>query len=125
RSTVANAMIDSTDDLRVPLPAQPGPGVAPPQWHRGLTIMGAASLFIGTRNLWTNAITHRPPVAAVVSLCYLAILVAAVLALTVRTRRVLRHVDLGVLITAVTLAICRFIMAHAPSDEGALTAQAA
>jgi hypothetical protein len=119
-----NTMIDSTAGLRAGVPAQTAPDSAPAQWHRGLTIMAAASLFIGTRNLWTNAIVHRPPVAAVVSVCYLAILVTAVLALIVRSGRVLRRVDLGVLVTAIALAVCSFILTHAPNDEGALTARA-
>jgi hypothetical protein len=118
-------MIEPASDVRAAVPARSPSGAAPAQWHRGMTIMAAASLFIGTRTLWTHAIVRRPPVGGVITVCYLAILVAAVLALTVRTTRTLRAVDLGVLCTAVTLAICSFVLSHGPNDEGALTARAA
>ncbi len=118
--TVEPATDRSTDASAIGTDAAP-----PAQWHRGMTIIAAASLFIGARNLWTNAIVHRPVVAAVVSLCYLAILVAAVMALVTRTRRTMTYVDLGVLLTAIVSAGCAYVMAHAPNDEGALTAQAA
>lgn len=98
---------------------------APPQWHRGITLLAVISLFIGTRGAWTRAMTVHPPLAAVISVCYLGILVCAVLALTVRGRRALTRVDAGVLGLAVTLAICGYLLRSDGTDEGVLTAQAA
>ena len=98
---------------------------APAQWHRVLTLLATVSLFIGTRAVWTQAASHRLVVAAVISLCYLSILVGGVLALTVRRTRSLARLDLCVLVTAVTLTLCTFALNHAGGDEGVLTAQAA
>ncbi|WP_055525565.1 hypothetical protein [Streptomyces graminilatus] len=98
---------------------------APAQWHRVLTLLATVSLFIGTRAVWTQAAGHRLVIAAVISLCYLSILVSGVLALTVRRTRSLARLDLCVLVTAVTLTLCTFVMNHAAGDEGVLTAQAA
>ncbi|WP_405783268.1 hypothetical protein [Streptomyces sp. NBC_00859] len=100
-------------------------GAAPPQWHRGLTVIAVISLFIGTRALWTEAIASGPVVAAVVTVCYAGILVCGVLALSVRGRLALAAVDLGVLALAVALVICNYWLDHSGSDEGVLTAQAA
>ncbi|MHB9858431.1 hypothetical protein [Streptomyces sp. YIM S03343] len=97
----------------------------PAQWHRVLTLLADVSLFIGTRAIWTSAATHRPAVAAIVSLCYASILVCGVLALTVRRTRSLARVDLVVLITAMTLTLCAWVMAHNGGDEAVLTTQAA
>jgi hypothetical protein len=66
-----------------------------------------------------------PPIAAVISVAYAAILATGVLALSVRGRAALARVDLAVLLTGVVLALCGFAMAHSASDEGVLTAQAA
>jgi hypothetical protein len=98
---------------------------APAQWHRGLTLIATASLFIGTRGVWTNAMSVRPLLGAVISVCYASILVCGVLAFTVRGRRALTRVDAGVLATAVVLVACRYVLNHAGADEGVLTAQAA
>ncbi|WP_405684025.1 hypothetical protein OG204_03170 [Streptomyces sp. NBC_01387] len=101
------------------------PDAAPPQWHRGLTLIAVTSLFIGTRALWTQATASHPPLAAIVTVCYAGILVCGVLALAVRGRRALAGVDLGVLVLAIVLVLGHYWLDHAGSDEGVLTAQAA
>ncbi|WP_233273521.1 hypothetical protein [Streptomyces broussonetiae] len=110
--------------------AVPGPRVqaapeAPAQWHRVLTLLADVSLFIGTRSVWTQAATHRPALAAVISVCYASILVTGVLALTVRRARSLARLDLVVLVTAIALALCTWALNHAGGDEAVLTTQAA
>ncbi|MFC8514777.1 hypothetical protein [Streptomyces sp. NPDC057257] len=97
----------------------------PAQWHRVLTLLADISLFIGTRSVWTQAASHRLVVAGVISLCYASILVCGVLALVVRRARSLARLDLVVLVTAVTLALCTWVMNHGGSDEALLTTQAA
>ncbi|PAZ14834.1 hypothetical protein CLM62_18015 [Streptomyces sp. SA15] len=97
----------------------------PAQWHRVLTLLADISLFIGTRSVWAQAASHRLVVAAVISVCYASILVCGVLALVVRRERSLARVDLCVLVTAVTLVLCTWVMNHNGSDEADLTAQAA
>ncbi|WP_427165187.1 hypothetical protein ACQF4J_07260 [Streptomyces sp. C1-1] len=99
--------------------------VGPRQLHRGMTLVATISLFIGTREAWTDAMLSRPVAAGVISLCYASILVCAVLALIVRTRRALIRIDAVVLITAVALVTCGYLLDHMGSDEGVLTAQAA
>ncbi|MFK0106109.1 hypothetical protein [Streptomyces sp. NPDC091217] len=108
-----------------PAPALGIPDAGPQQWHRGMTLVATISLFIGTRAAWTAAMESSPPVAAVISACYAAILGCAVLSLLVRTRRALIRVDAAVLVTAVALVICGYLLDHAGTDEGVLTAQAA
>ncbi|MEU9453051.1 hypothetical protein [Streptomyces sp. NPDC048277] len=116
-------------DPAAPPPASappPGsPGTAPQQLHRGMTLVATISLFIGTRAAWTTAMAARPAVAGAISVCYASILVCGVLGLLVRTRRALIRVDAAVLITAVALTACGYLLDHAGSDEGVLTAQAA
>ncbi|MEU2338498.1 hypothetical protein ABZ608_33835 [Streptomyces sp. NPDC013172] len=90
-----------------------------------MTLLATISLFIGTRAAWTTAMTSAPPVAAAISVCYASILVCGVLCLTVRDRRSLIRVDAVVLATAVALVTCGYLLDHAGSDEGVLTAQAA
>ncbi|WKX13270.2 hypothetical protein [Streptomyces sp. NL15-2K] len=97
----------------------------PAQWHRVLTLLADISLFIGTRSVWAQAASHRLVVAAVISVCYASVLVCGVLALVVRRPRSLARVDLCVLVTAVTLVLCTWVMNHNGSDEADLTAQAA
>lgn len=97
----------------------------PAQWHRVLTLLADVSLFIGTRTIWTSAATHRPALAALISVCYASILVCGVLALTVRRTRSLVRLDLVVLITAVALLLSGWVMSHNGGDEAALTTQAA
>ncbi|MFJ4541161.1 hypothetical protein ACIP39_35150 [Streptomyces tibetensis] len=101
------------------------PPAPPAQWHRVLTLLADIGLLIGTRAVWTSAAGHRPAVAAVISLCYASILTCGVLALVVRRVRSLARVDLCVLVTGVTLALCAWIMLHNGSDEALLTTQAA
>ncbi|RMB79726.1 hypothetical protein [Streptomyces shenzhenensis] len=100
----------------------PGP---PAQWHRVLTLLADVSLFIGTRSVWTQTATHRMVLAAVISVCYAAVLVTGVLALTVRRTRSLARLDLVVLATAVTLVLCAWALNHGGGDEAVLTTQAA
>ncbi|MER6531938.1 hypothetical protein [Streptomyces sp. NPDC001508] len=104
--------------------AREKPGT-PAQWHRVLTLLADVSLFIGTRSVWTQAATHRMVLAAAISVCYAAILVTGVLALTVRRARSLARLDLVVLVTAVTLVLCTWALNHSGGDEAVLTAQAA
>lgn len=101
------------------------PGAAPPQLHRGMTVLATVSLFIGTRSAWTAAMTSDPVVAGIISVCYAGILVCGVLALTARGRRALTRVDAGVLALAVVLVVCKYWLNHAGTDEGVLTAKAA
>jgi hypothetical protein len=98
---------------------------SPAQWHRVLTLLADISLFIGTREVWAQAATHRLAVAAVISVCYASILACGVLALTVRRSRSLARLDLCVLVTAVTLTLCAWTLLHNGSDEADLTTQAA
>lgn len=110
---------------RNPDPAVSAPQVPAEQWHRVLTLLSAVSLFIGTRTVWTQAAGHRPAVAAAISLCYASILVCGVLALTARRGRSPARVDLCVLLTAVTLVLCAWVMNPHGNDEAVLTTQAA
>ncbi|WTI18378.1 hypothetical protein OIB37_27785 [Streptomyces sp. NBC_00820] len=109
---------------RAPSKVPESPG-SPAQWHRVLTLLAVVSLFIGTRAVWTQAATHRLALAAVISLCYASILVCGVLTLAVRRTRSLVRLDVVVLVTAITLALCNWALNHAGGDEAALTAQAA
>ncbi|KQW12678.1 hypothetical protein ASD08_04435 [Streptomyces sp. Root369] len=109
-------------------PTRPAVSTAPEpptQWHRVLTLLADVSLFIGTRDVWTQAAVHRPAVAMVISVCYASILVCGVLALVVRGRPALARVDLCVLVTGLTLALSAFVLLHRGTDESVLTAQAA
>ncbi|MBO4259215.1 hypothetical protein GRC12_35985 [Streptomyces griseorubiginosus] len=108
-----------------PAAAQASADTAPQQLHRGMTLLATISLFIGTRDAWTAAMGSRPAVAAVISLCYASILICGALSLLIRTQRVLARVDAVVLITALALAACGYLLHHAGADEAALTAQAA
>lgn len=105
----------------------PGSAAAatPAQWHRGMTLIGTISLFIGTRGTWTEAMGKHPPLAALISVCYAGILVAGVAACAVRTRRALTRVDAGVLAIGLVLVAVRYVLHHIGADEGVLTAQAA
>ncbi|MEU0970682.1 hypothetical protein ABZ357_36675 [Streptomyces sp. NPDC005917] len=103
-------------------PADPG---VPAPWHRVLTLLADIGLFIGTRSIWTQAATHHLVIAALISVCYVSILVTGVLTLTVRRTRSLARLDLLVLVTAVTLALCAWALNHSGGDEAVLTTQAA
>ncbi|WP_405742708.1 hypothetical protein OG885_12285 [Streptomyces sp. NBC_00028] len=105
-------------------PEHPAQG-PPAQWHRVLTLLADVSLFIGTRAVWTQAASHRVAVAAVISVCYASILGCGVLALTVRRHRSLARLDLLILLTAVTLTVCAWVLLHQGGDEAQLTTQAA
>ncbi|WP_369226198.1 hypothetical protein AB5J52_35930 [Streptomyces sp. R39] len=105
--------------------AAPGDAGAPLPWHRVLTLLADIGLFIGTRSVWTQAATHHLVLAALISVCYVSILVTGVLALTVRGTRSLARLDLVILVTAVTLALCAWALNHSGGDEAALTTQAA
>ncbi|MFF4801262.1 hypothetical protein ACFY1U_23190 [Streptomyces sp. NPDC001351] len=119
----AGADLSAPPPTRAALPEVREAG--PQQLHRGMTLVATISLFIGTRDAWTAAMGSRPAVAAAISACYASILVCAVLALFVRTRRALVRVDAAVLLTAVALVTCGYLLNHAGTDEGVLTAQAA
>ena len=99
--------------------------VPPSQLHRALALLATISLFIGTRTNWTQALTTKPAVMVVLSICYLFILLAAVLVLVVRTQRALIVVEALVLATACAMVIGAVVIHHKPSDEGTLVAQAA
>lgn len=99
--------------------------MAPSQAHRALALLATISLFIGTRNSWTDALTATPVVMAILSACYLGILATAALTLMVRTRRALVRVDALILATACALVLGALVLQHKPSDEGTLVAQAA
>ncbi|MCG7204859.1 hypothetical protein MB828_13680 [Streptomyces arenae] len=105
--------------------AAPGGAGAPAPWHRVLTLLADIGLFIGTRSIWAQAATHHLVLAALISVCYVSILVTGVLTLTVRRTRSLARLDLVVLVTAVVLAGCGWALNHGGGDEGALTTQAA
>lgn len=100
-------------------------GVTPAAWHRGLTVLAIVSMFVGTRGLWTVAVTASIAITATIVTCYAAILALAILALSVRQRRTLRRVDAGALIIGIVLVSCAWLLGHPPTDESALTAQAA
>jgi hypothetical protein len=120
-------MLQASTTPKAPPPTEvPTPlAAAPPQWHRGITVLAVISMFIGTRSMWTHAMAINPFVAGLISVCYAAILVLAVLTLTVRSRKSLGRVDLAVLILAITLAVCAYVLSHTGSDESVLTSQAA
>lgn len=121
-------MYSAETTLVVPGPRTQSAAAGPPspaQWHRVLTLLADISLLIGTRAAWTTAASHRPAVAAVISVCYASILACGVLALAVRRERSLARVDLCVLVTGVTLTLCAWVMLHQGSDEALLTTQAA
>lgn len=101
------------------------PDRVPAQWHRVLTLLANISLFIGTRGVWNSAAGHQPLIAAVISVCYVSILVTGVLTLVVRSSRSLARLDLVVLVTGITLVYCATGMRHGYSDESILTIQAA
>ncbi len=102
-----------------------GLNVPPSQLHRALALLATISLFIGTRASWTQALTTKPIVMLALSICYLFILLGALLVLTVRSQRALVLVDGLILATACVMVIGAVSIQHKPSDEGTLVAQAA
>src|SRR5690348_3311900 len=105
--------------------AAPDVNEPPSQLHRALALIATISLFIGTRGVWTDALTLTPVVMSLISVGYLTILALATLALIVRTRRALARVDLLILGAAAFQVIGALAVQHKPTDEGALIAQAA
>lgn len=94
-------------------------------WHRGVTVLGAASLLIGARGAWTAAETRSPTLGLLLTLCYGAVLVAGVTAFVARSRRGLAWTDLLVLATALVQCLVAYGLSHTGTDEGRLTAAAA
>jgi hypothetical protein len=103
----------------------PDPTVPPSPLHRALALLACISLFIGTRTAWTGALNASPTVLAVLSACYLAILLTTVAALIVRSSRGLAMVDVLILGIGCALVVGALIADHKPNDEGTLVAQAA
>ena len=103
----------------------PDPKVAPSPLHRALALLACISLFIGTRTAWTGALNASPTVLAVLSVCYLGILLTAVASLIVRSSRALAMVDVLILAIGCALVVGAVIADHKPNDEGTLVAQAA
>jgi hypothetical protein len=103
----------------------PDPRVAPNPLHRALALLACISLFIGTRTAWTGALNASPTVLAVLSVCYLGILLTAVASLIVRSSRALAIVDVVILAIGCALVVGALIADHRPNDEGVLVAQAA
>ncbi|MET1231302.1 MAG: hypothetical protein ABWY52_00460 [Candidatus Limnocylindrales bacterium] len=118
------AMAGTADD-----PSTVGAGVRAPnpitQWHRGFALLAVVSLFIGTADLWQDAVPRAPAVALVISACYAAMMGAAVLVTTVSSRRLMTVVEAGILGVAVVLACCLFLLHHGATDEGVLAVRAA
>ncbi|MDX6316193.1 MAG: hypothetical protein QOF44_5657 [Streptomyces sp.] len=120
----ATSAVSGTTTTSTPGPPRALPDAAPPQWHRGITVLAVISMFIGTRAEWTRAMAVHPAVGYVLSLCYAAILVFGVLTLVVRRRRSLARVDVGVLLLGIVMALCTYVLSHSGSDESVLTGQA-
>lgn len=98
---------------------------SPSPLHRALALLATMSLFIGTRGVWTDALTLTPTVLTLISVGYLTILALATLALVVTTSRALARVDLLILMAAAVQVLGALAIQHKPTDEGALIAQAA
>jgi hypothetical protein len=71
--------------------------------HSGLTLAAIMGLAVGTRAVWTSYALTRPGFAVMITACYLVMLVAAVLALCVRSKAALVRTDVIVLSTAIVL----------------------
>jgi len=71
--------------------------------HRGLTLAAIMGLVVGTRVFWNSHALTRPGLAFALSLCYLAMLIAAILALCLAGNRALSRLDIGVLGTAIAI----------------------
>jgi uncharacterized membrane protein len=87
-------------------PAQQLPGGAGDalRWvHRGLTLAAVMGLVVNTRSFWNAYALTKPWLALVLSGAYLVMLIAAILTLCASTSRTLRHVDIGVLTTAIVI----------------------
>src|SRR3954454_5022295 len=110
--------------LAVPPPAGAEASEPPSGAHRGLALVAAISLAIGTRSAWTIALTADPVVMLGLSASYLVVLGSAVLAVTVRTRRVLIVVEALILATGAAMVLSMPALHHRPSDEGEIVVQA-
>jgi len=96
----------ASDHDSLPAAPEPQPTDRPDlrHWlHSGLTVAAIMGLAVGTRALWNSYAVTRPGFAVTISVCYLVMLVAAVLALCVRSATALVRIDVIVLGTAVLL----------------------
>ncbi|WP_433794456.1 hypothetical protein [Actinoplanes sp. CA-252034] len=73
--------------------------------HRGLSVAAVMGLVVGTRGFWQANAMSRPWLALVLTGAYLAMLVAAVLALCASRHRTLARLDAGVLVTAIVIKL--------------------
>jgi hypothetical protein len=73
--------------------------------HRGLSVAAVMGLVVGTRGFWQSNAMSRPWLALVLTGAYLAMLVAAVIALCAPRHRVLARLDVGVLVTAIVIKV--------------------
>ncbi|MBF9071133.1 hypothetical protein [Streptacidiphilus fuscans] len=85
----------------------------PAQVNRMLTVLACASMLIGARDIWNRTIVNQQVHAFAVILYFGAILVIAVLALSVRTRRVMTLVDAFMLAVAALQCVNRFYVVTA------------
>ncbi|WP_143094781.1 hypothetical protein [Streptacidiphilus jiangxiensis] len=85
----------------------------PAQVNRMLTVLACASMLIGARDIWNRTIVNQQVHAFAVILYFGAILVIAVLALSVRTRRSMTLVDLSMLAVAALQCLNRFYVVTA------------
>jgi len=71
--------------------------------HRGLTLAAVMGLVVNTRAFWNTYALTKPWLALVLTGAFLVMLVAAVITLCASTSRTLRHLDIGVLTTAIVI----------------------
>jgi hypothetical protein len=107
----------------------PAAAEPPEHWHRGLSLLAVVSLFLALSPLWAQEIVRAPASSTLLMLAYGALLVCAVLACAVRTRRGLGLVDLAVLAVGAGRAALSFSASLSQraygTDEGVLVHQAA
>lgn len=108
---------------------RPAAGGAPALWERGLSLLAVVALFLALGPVWASSAVAAPGRGAVLTGVYGLLLLLALLVLTVRGRRALLLVDLGVLAAGGVRAVCGFAAALPGSwygtDEGVLIHQAA
>ncbi|WP_052721115.1 hypothetical protein [Actinoplanes rectilineatus] len=85
------------------MPAEKARTDPTPWLHSGLTLAAVIGLAINLRTFWTAFALPDPGLALALTGCYLAMLVAAVLALCLRSSRALARVDVLVLVTAIVI----------------------
>ena len=105
----------SLSDSAAPTPGRPADEIRDIQanaevglsrWlHRGLTLAAIMGLVVGTRTFWNSHALTRPGLAFALSLCYLFMLIAAIIALCVPGHRALSRLDIGVLGAAVVIKV--------------------